>query len=86
MNEIIWTRIAKKQMAKLPLEIRGDIASAIKTMVDEWPFSRNVKSLTSRDDYRLRVGRYRVLFIVLPDGEIRIFQINEVKKRDDRTY
>ena len=86
MNEIIWTRTAKKQMAKLPLEIRVDIASAIKAMVDEWPASRNIKSLTNRDDYRLRVGRYRVLFIVLPDGEIRVFRINEVKKRDDRTY
>ncbi len=35
-------------------------------------------------DYRLRVGRYRVLFNY--DGEIKIVAIMEVKKRDEQTY
>lgn len=33
-------------------------------------------------DYRLRVGRYRVLF----NDAIEIIEIQEVKKRDERTY
>ena len=35
-------------------------------------------------DFRLRVGRYRVFFDF--DGQIKIIAIQEVKKRDERTY
>lgn len=34
--------------------------------------------------YRLRVGRYRIFFS--NDDAISIITIEEVKKRDDRTY
>jgi mRNA-degrading endonuclease RelE of RelBE toxin-antitoxin system len=37
-----------------------------------------------RYGYRLRVGRYRVLFDHV--DVIRIIKIQEVKKRDERTY
>ena len=37
-----------------------------------------------RAGYRLRVGRYRVLFDV--DDGVRILTVQEVKKRDERTY
>lgn len=44
--------------------------------------------------YRLRVGNYRVLFDVIDgqpridviDGQPRIIRIEEVRKRDERTY
>ncbi|MFQ5900972.1 MAG: type II toxin-antitoxin system RelE/ParE family toxin [Thermodesulfobacteriota bacterium] len=46
---------------------------------------RNVETLKDEDyDYRLRVGRYRVLFDYAE--VIKIIYIQEVKKRDDRTY
>jgi mRNA interferase RelE/StbE len=49
------------------------------------PDCQGVKALTNhRYGYRLRVGRYRVLFDY--DGEVRIVEIQEVKKRDERTY
>ena len=41
-----------------------------------FPNCQNVKRLTSRNDYRLRVGRYRVIFSV----ELIIINIEEVKK------
>ena len=34
--------------------------------------------------YRMRVGRYRVLFDY--DDAVKIIEIQEVKKRDERTY
>ena len=37
-----------------------------------------------RFDYRLRVGRYRVLFNYA--DVVKIIEIQEVKKRDERTY
>ena len=46
------------------------------------PDSQGVKVLTNhRYGYRLRAGRYRVLFDY--DGEVRIVEIQEVKKRDE---
>ena len=51
-----------------------------------WPNVPDVKALTNRNDYRLRVGRYRVLFTVTPSGEVTVILIEEVKKRDEHTY
>ncbi len=48
----------------------------------EW---RKVVELKNHSyDFRMRVGRYRVLFDF--DREIRIVEIQEVRKRDERTY
>lgn len=45
----------------------------------------NVKSLINHGQgYRLRVGDYRVLFDW--DGGIKIVNVQEVRKRDERTY
>jgi mRNA-degrading endonuclease RelE of RelBE toxin-antitoxin system len=47
--------------------------------------ARNVKTLTNHEyGYRLRVGNYRVFFDF--DGEVRIVSIEEVRRRDERTY
>ena len=49
------------------------------------PYCRNVANLS--DDtygYRLRVGRYRVLFDW--DRDVRVIEIQEVKKRNGHTY
>ena len=50
-----------------------------------WPDCRNVKALTGHEcGYRMRVGDWRILFDV--QNRIRIIMIQEVKKRDERTY
>lgn len=49
------------------------------------PDAGNVKALIGHDyAYRLRVGNYRVMFDW--DGTIKVVSIQEVKKRDERTY
>ena len=49
------------------------------------PNCKHVKRFSAhRYDYRLRIGQYRVLFNY--DGTVRIVSIEEVKKRDERTY
>lgn len=49
------------------------------------PDCQNIKSLVNQQyGYRLRVGNYRIFFDW--DGEIRIIEIQEIKKRDERTY
>ena len=86
MNRLEWTAKALKQLFKLPENTQTAIRVSLHTMLAEWPHSRRVKALTNRNDYRLRVGRYRILFLVLPDGRITIFRVMEVRKRDGHTY
>ena len=47
---------------------------------------KDVVKLTDRNNYRLRVGRYRVFFVILSTGDINVIVVEEVAKRDSRTY
>ena len=47
--------------------------------ITDWP---NKKKLKDRQGYRLRVGRWRVIFT----NSLTILCIEEVKKRGERTY
>ncbi len=85
MEKIIWNKRALKQIRKIPAKIRKAIISAVEDLptTDGW---RNVKSLVNHKYmYRLRVGRFRVFFD-LEQNDVKIYLIQEVKKRDDRTY
>lgn len=81
MRAVEITPKAFKQMRKLPLADRTAIIKAVKALKD-WPDCRNVKGLTNRGDYRLRVGDYRAIFTVDDDA----ITVTEVRKRDERTY
>lgn len=85
MYRIKWSSRAQKQFARLgDAKLQTRIADAVETLRDP-ATARHVKPLTGHAyGYRLRVGDYRVLFDV--DGVIRIVEIQEVKKRDNRTY
>lgn len=84
MNSIFWTRKAVKQLLRIHSDHRGRIRDAI-TQLEHMPDVPNVNVLTLHTcGYRLRVGDYRVLFDW--DGAIQVTSIQEVKKRDDRTY
>jgi len=85
MNVINWTKKARKQLGPIPRQDVERIIDAVESLA-KWPDVANVKALSDRDDYRLRVGRYRVLFTVAPDGEVTVILIEEVKKRDEHTY
>ena len=84
MNEVKWSKTAKRQLAKIPMKFRIAITDATRSLVS-FPECRNITYLKNHlYGYRLRVGRYRVFFDY--DGEIKIIEIQEVKKRDERTY
>ncbi|MDR1659956.1 MAG: type II toxin-antitoxin system RelE/ParE family toxin [Desulfovibrio sp.] len=84
MNSIEWTAKALRQARKLPAADQGRIADAVDTLRD-WPDTPLVRALRGKPGYRLRVGRYRVLFTI-QSGIPLIVRIEEVKKRDEHTY
>ena len=85
MYTIYWQQKARKQVAKiLDRTIRMNIEEAVSTLSD-LQTEKNIKPLTNHQyGYRLRVGNYRILFDAT--HEIQIIDIQEVKKRDERTY
>ena len=85
MNSINWQPNALKQLRKVDAQASKQIRTAVTVELADLAKARNVKSLTNHKyGYRLRVGSYRVLFDF--DGTVRIVSIEEVRKRDERTY
>ena len=84
MNSILWTRKAVKQLLKLHTAHQAQVRDAVTALAD-MPDVANVKALVGHAySYRLRIGNYRVMFDW--DGAINVVSIQEVKKRDERTY
>lgn len=84
MNAIYWTTKAARQLRKLDRQQQRSLVEAVGEL-GAMPNCQHVKALVDhRYGYRLRVGHYRVLFDW--DGEIRVVDIQEVRKRDERTY
>ncbi|BCX82899.1 mRNA interferase RelE/StbE [Methylomarinovum caldicuralii] len=83
--EVIWTPKALKQLVKLKdQQTRVRIVQAARNL-SAFPNVPGIKALKNHHyGYRLRVGDYRVLFDVLDHAHI--VSIEEVKKRDARTY
>ncbi len=85
MNSIDWQPKALRQLRKIDARAGKQIRDAVSTELVDLAKARNVKALTNHEyGYRLRVGNYRVFFD--HDGAVRIVSIEEVRKRDERTY
>lgn len=86
MKEIRWHNRARKQMKRIPKNYQDAIFDSIDKLVG-FPecAGLDIKYLKKHKyDCRLRVGRYRIFF----DNKesIKVIAIQEVKKRDERTY
>jgi len=61
--ELRIVRTAAKEMDKLPGAIHARISRRILSLEDN-PRPRGVKKLSVREEYRLRLGDYRVLYTI----------------------
>jgi len=85
VNAINWQPKALRQLRKIDAHAGRQIRAAVNTELLDLSKARNVKALTNHEHgYRLRVGNYRVLFDF--DGAVQIVSIEDVRKRDERTY
>ena len=85
MNSINWQPKALRQLRKVDAHAGKQIRAAVTTELLDLSKARNVKALTNHEHgFRLRIGNYRVFFDY--DGAVRIVSIEEVRKRDERTY
>lgn len=82
--KITHTTRAAKQLSKLPAQQRETIEKSY-AVLESWPPQHaDVKKLKNRPEWRLRVGRFRVIFEI--NEEESVIVITQVVIRDDRTY
>jgi len=79
--EISVSSHATRQLKKLPPDDRRQVEDAIDSLKN-WPNAAKVKRLANRGDYRLRVGQYRVFFVVA--GQV--IGVTQMLTRNERTY
>ena len=86
MNEIQWKPKAARQLMKLDHGARVTIRDEVGRRLSVFPDCTGVKALVNHAyGYLLRVGIYRVMFDV-EGGAVCVVSIEEVRKRDERTY
>lgn len=83
MFSVIFSSHGERAFGKLSQEDRARIIHVLEDLVSDQLWYRRVKKLQgSEDRYRLRMGRWRVLFM-LQDGEIVIMDIFLKKGPED---
>ena len=87
MNTLEWSTKAVRQLRKIADKAKRQSIFAEAQQLASWPnCSGNIKRLQGRDDYRLRVSDYRVIFGINQSGTPIIVTITRVEKRNERTY
>jgi mRNA interferase RelE/StbE len=66
MFQIIWDEKAYSELDKLEPIISRRIAKKV-CELSEYPFFKDIKKLKGREEFRLRVGDYRVIFEIDKD-------------------
>ncbi|EBV5082412.1 type II toxin-antitoxin system RelE/ParE family toxin [Salmonella enterica subsp. enterica serovar Ball] len=86
MVEITWSRTALKQLQRIDMRYRKSIKDKVAELKGFPLVASDFKKLSgSENRFRLRVGAYRVIFDV-EDGEPKILEIKEIKRRSTNTY
>ena len=75
---IVFARTAEKELAKLSSENQLRLGRAIRSLEND-AVSASAKRLKGRHEFRLRVGDYRVLYIL--EHEHRILTISAIGHR-----
>ena len=71
---ILFTRPSRKYLARCDQKTRAVIVEAIERLPDDGDI-RMLRGQTIRTTYRLRIGRYRVIY-VWEEDEIRVIDID----------
>jgi len=82
MKRVRWKQKALRQLRKIKdKRERLAVYNAVGELAN-FPQCENVRKIKTTDLYRLRVGKWRVIFT----PAIEIVTIEEVKRRNERTY
>lgn len=77
---VILRPAAKRDLDRLPKDVRQRIRAALEQLAEQ-PRGMQTKRLAGSEDYRRRVGDYRIIYEI--DDQISCVTINVVKHRRD---
>ena len=82
--EIRYDKAAVKYLQGLPQKLRDSIRDAIMGLTQKPP-KGNIRPMQGYKDgrYRLRVGKYRVIYQYAQDGKVEILIVMEIGSRGD---
>ena len=66
MFNILWDEKAEKDLGKLEPLISKRIIKKVRELSED-PFSKDIKRLKGQEEFRLRVGNYRIIFEISKD-------------------
>jgi len=81
MYEILVERSAEKDLKRIAAEIRPKLVAAIRPLASDPRPTGCRKLVGSENDWRIRVGNYRVIYEIA--DEIRIVRIIRIRHRKD---
>lgn len=78
--DIHLARSAEKELKRLDAPVRARVVKAVRKLAED-PRRQGVVALQGHDGYRMRVGDYRVLFLI-DDGASRVTILSIGHRRD----
>ena len=81
MYEIVIERSAEKDLKRIAAELRPKLVAAIRPLANDPRPPGCRKLVGSENDWRIRVGNYRVIYEIA--DEIRIVRIIRIRHRKD---
>lgn len=83
MRKVEWRNKALRQLRKIKSGDDRNLILGEAASLENFPDCKNVKAIVNSDNlYRLKVKSWRVFFT----DQLEIIAIEEVKKRNERTY
>ncbi len=79
MYRVLLERAAEKDLARLSSEVHDRVIAAIQSLATNPRPPGCRKLVGSRNDWRIRVGDYRVVYEIA--DEIRVVRVNRVRHR-----
>ena len=82
MYQLKYRKQARNYLARLPLKIKTVIVDRLHEIAADPDLDRpDIKSLRGRDGYRIRIGKYRVIY-TRHDAHL-VIEVVKVKSRGD---
>ena len=81
MYQVVVERSAEKDLKRLASDVRPRIVKVLQSLAETPRPSGSLKLSGSANDWRIRVGDYRIIYEIA--DEIRIVRIHKIRPRGD---
>ena len=74
MYQVVFEKSAQKKLYKLPAAARDKVIAKVKALATD-PRPPGCKKFTGRPGYRIRIGDYRVIYLI-EDGKLTVLIVD----------